>query len=422
MGFQQGLSGLNVASRSLDAIGNNVANSGTAGYKAQNTQFADMFAASLSGGGSSQVGIGAMVSQVSQQFSQGNITSTSNPLDVAINGSGFFRVSDNGVVNYTRNGQFQIDKNGYIINSAGDHLQGYQADYSVDPSGTIIQSTPADLVVDPSDISPKTTSAINVGLNLDSRNTPPAAAHATFSISDPLSYNSSTSLTTYDSLGNPHTLTMYFVKTSTAGQWDTYLSMDGTAPANATPATAALNFSTSGALTTAMPASFSVDMDAVATALGKPNDASPTLTFTMDYSKSTQFGNGFGVTSLTQDGFSSGRLSGMSIGVDGVIQGQYSNGQSKKMGQIVLANFNNPNGLQPLGGNRWAETATSGSALIGAPGTGSNGVLQSSAVEEANVDLTSELVDMITQQRAYQANAQTIKTQDSVLQTLVNLR
>ncbi len=442
MSFQQGLSGLNVSTRALDAIGNNVANSGTAGFKSSTAQFADVFAASLSGTGNGQVGIGAALANVAQQFTQGNITSTNNPMDVAINGQGFFRLSENGAITYSRAGQFQVDKNGYVVTAQGYHLQGYPAVYTTDPSGTIVQSTPTDILIDPSDLAPKTTSAVTVGLNLDSRQAVPNAAAHPFNINDPLSYNSSTSLTTYDSLGNPHTLTMYFVKSATVtgtnpaapagatGQWDMRVSLDGTATSFVTGGAAATSTynlyydSTGTNLGPAALPNFSVNLTGAMASMtpAQTNNAAATMGFTMDFSESTQFGSGFGVNNMTQDGFSSGRLSGIAITSDGVIQGNYSNGQSKKMGQIVLAKFNNPNGLQNVGGNRWAETSTSGAALVGAPGTGANGVVQSSAMEESNVDLTAQLVDMITQQRAYQANAQTIKTEDQILQTLVNLR
>lgn len=447
MSFQQGLSGLNVASKSLDAIGNNVANSGTAGFKSSSTQFADVYAASLTGAGAGQIGIGANLAKVNQQFTQGNITTTNNPFDVAINGRGFFRISDNGAISYSRNGQFQVDKDGYVVTTSGFKLQGYPAIYTAaQPEGLIVASTPTDILIDPSDIAPKTTSAVSAGMNLDSRESVPSASHP-FSIADPLSYNASTSITSFDSLGNPHTTTMYFVKSTVVtvpaatnpappaaakGRWDMYMSVDGTATNLVTGGSAAaaaapysLYFDSTGSpLNPATLPSFSVDLAGVMAAQtpAQTNTATTPLSFTLDFSKTTQYGSAFGVTSLTQDGFTSGRLSGISVSSDGIIQGNYTNGQSKKMAQLVLANFNNPNGLQSLGGNRWLETAASGAALVGAPGTGANGVVQSGAIEESNVDLTSALVDMITQQRAYQANAQTIKTQDSVLQTLVNLR
>lgn len=404
MSFQQGLSGLNGASKALNAISNNVANSGTVGFKSSQAQFADVYAASLSGAGSSQIGIGTSIDQVAQQFTQGNITVTNNPLDVAINGQGFFRMSDNGAITYTRNGQFQVDKSGYIVNAAGYRLTGYAAD----ATGTIIPASPQDIYINTADLTPKASTKAEIGLNLDSRETPPTTA---FNTSNPLpqSYNASSSLTAYDTLGNPHVLTTYFVKTATAGQWNLYTSLDGGTAAAATD----LQFNTSGAITAGTTQTVTSPVTSGATT---------PLSFQLDFTGSTQFGSTFGVNRMVQDGYASGRLAGVSIGVDGIVQGRYSNGQSRNLGQIVLANFTNTDGLLSLGGNQWGETSDSGPPLVGAPNTGSLGVLQSAAVEESNVDLTAELVNMITQQRAYQANAQSIKTEDQILQTLVNLR
>ncbi|MEW6119156.1 MAG: flagellar hook protein FlgE [Pseudomonadota bacterium] len=402
MSFQQGLSGLNAAAKNLDVIGNNVANSGTVGFKQSQTQFADVYANSLTGAGGSQVGIGVQLAQVAQQFTQGNITSTNNPLDIAINGGGFFRMDSNGEINYQRNGQFQLDRNGYIVSSGGAFLTGYTAD----ASGVLSTGAPARLFINTSDLPPQVTGEVNSVLNLDSTNS--ALTAAGFNQNDPTTFHNSTSVSIFDSLGNAHTLQTYYVKTA-AGSWSVFASTDGAAATSV----GTLSFGTNGLLTTAMPLSTSVTVTTGA--------ASP-FTVDIDYTGTTQFGSAFSVNTLNQDGFTSGRLAGFSVGDDGIILGRYTNGQSAVLGQVVLASFANPNGLQPLGNNMWAETATSGAPLVGTPDTGSLGVLQSSAVEDSNVDLTAELVNMITAQRVYQANAQTIKAQDAVLQTLVNLR
>ena len=222
-------------------------------------------------------------------------------------------------------------------------------------------------------------------------------------------------------------MTYYFVKTAAPNQWELYATVDGTPETNVdlgggAGAPVAIDFDTAGQLTTAMPLNASVDLAQVATDLGLVNGATTPLAFTVDFTGTTQFGAAFGVNSLTQDGYTSGRLAGIAVAKSGVISGRYSNGQSRDLGQIVLANFTNPNGLKPIGDTQWIETADSGPALIGVPDSGTLGSLQPSAVENSNVDLTAELVNMITLQRAYQANAQTIKTQDALLQTLVNLR
>lgn len=404
MSFQQGLSGLNASSKSLEVIGNNVANAGTVGFKQSQAQFADVYASSLTGAGSSNIGIGTKVAQVAQQFTQGNITASNNPLDIAINGGGFFRLSDNGSVTYSRNGQFQLDKSGYIVNANGSRLTGYTAN----ASGVLSAGSPADLMITTSDIAPNVTTKASAVLNLDSGSAIPTTTP--FSISDPTSYNNATSVSVYDSLGNAHTLQTFYVKTA-SNTWDVYASSDGVAIGAAAVGTIA--FSSAGALISGSPVAISVPAT---------TGASTPFTVNMDYAGTTQFGSTFSVNSMKQDGFTSGKLNGFNTSGDGTIVGRYTNGQSAVLGQVVLSNFSNPNGLQPLGNNVWAETANSGQPLVGTPGSGPLGVLQSSATEDSNVDLTAELVNMITAQRNYQANAQTIKTQDQVMQTLVNLR
>ncbi len=404
MSFQQGLSGLYAAAKGLDAVSNNVANAGTIGFKGAGAQFSDVYAASISGGGTGQVGIGVNVAAVRQNFTQGNISVTNNPLDVAINGGGFFRMNNNGAIGFSRAGQFLVDKSGYIVNAAGARLTGYIAN----AAGVIVPSSPVDLTVSSADLTPQATSTGNIGLNLDSRATTPAAP---FLYTDPTTYNSSTAMTVYDSLGNSHVQSIFFRKTA-ANTWAMYTVLDGAAASLTGPT--ALAFDSAGALTTGMP------LAALNYVLA--NGATTPLPIAMDFTGSTQFGATFGVNRMVQDGYTSGRLSGLSIASDGVVQGRYSNGQTRDLGQIVLANFANPNGLQSQGGNMWIETSSSGQPLVGTPDTGSLGALQAAAIEESNIDLTGELVNMITAQRNYQANAQSIKTQDAILQTLVNLR
>jgi len=406
MSFQQGLSGLNAAAKNLDVIGNNVANSSTVGFKQSQAQFADVYANSLTGAGGSSVGIGVKLAQVAQQFTQGNVTSTNNPLDLAINGGGFFRIENNGEVAYQRNGQFQLDRAGFIVNPTGGRLTGFAAG----PGGTVLTGAPTPLSINTSDLAPQITSTLGAVLNLDSGSAVPATAP--FDLTDPATFNSSTAVAVYDSLGNEQTLQTFYVKTANPGEWQVYAASDGTQVGAGAIAT--LNFNVNGALTTAMPLA-AVAIPATATGATGPS-------VVIDFSGTTQFGSAFSVNALNQNGYASGRLSGFSIDADGMILGRYSNGESALLGQVVLANFANPNGLQQLGNNMWAETSASGNPLVGVPSTGSLGVLQSSAVEDSNVDLTAELVNLITAQRVYQANAQTIKAQDAVLQTLVNLR
>jgi flagellar hook protein FlgE len=412
MAFQQGLSGLNSASKNLDVISNNVANATVVGFKNSRALFADVYASSLSGAGASEVGIGSRVAAIAQQFSQGNISSTSNPLDVAINGNGFFRLSKSGTISFSRNGQFHLDSNGFLVNADNLRVTGY----GVDAAANIVQTTPIDIQISAADIPPLATSNFRFGANLDASASQPTAA--TFNLADPTSYNNTTSGTVYDSLGNSHILSYYFVKTATSGQWNMYASVDGSAVTDVNLGAGAgnplvLNFDSSGVLTTTMPVNADLTIGGGA--------LSP-ITISLDMSETSQFGSPFSVNQLFQDGYASGRLSGINIGVDGTIKGRYTNGQSQNLAQIVLASFANPNGLKPIGQNQWSDSPDSGLPVVGTPNSGNLGVVQSSAVEDSNVDLTAELVSMITAQRVYQANAQSIKTQDEILQTLVNLK
>lgn len=460
MAFQQGLSGLNTSSKALDVTSNNIANASTVGFKGAATHFADVYAASLSGGGASQVGIGVSASAIVQQYTQGNITTTSNSLDIAINGNGFFRMSQDGAVTYSRNGQFHIDANGFLVNDTQDNVTGYIAD----AAGLITASTPEALRISTRSIDPVATGAsgsaragVFASLQLDSTQATKTWATPTSATQAPntSTYNYSTALTIYDSLGNPHSMTMYFTKVApnaydattnttgidavgTTGAWNIHYQVDGVNGESLSPTmtTTRLNFDDSGTLiasgalpspparltSPALPSNVSIDLADVMTFNGLTNSAASPLSFTIDYRDSTQFGAKFSVNELTQDGYTSGNLAGLSIGPDGVIQGNYSNDQTKNLAQIVLANFTNPNGLMSVGNNAWIETASSGQPKVGTPDTGTLGVLQSGAVEESNVDLTGELVNMIVQQRNYQANAQSIKTQDQIMQTLVNIR
>lgn len=444
MSFQQGLSGLNAASKNLETIGNNVANANTVGFKSSQTQFADVYANSLTGVSGAQAGIGVKVAGIVQQFTQGNITASSNPLDVAINGGGFFRMSNNGAITFTRNGQFQMDNQGYIVNNTGARLTGYAAN----ASGVLATGAPTEINIRTTNLPPRATTDLELEVNLDSRKDVITAA---FDPTRPETYSNSSSASVFDSLGNEHVLQLYYVKANPVAPamstWDVYGSLDGvmlsttaaSGVSTAAPYTTlgALDFDGNGQILASSSANLrgaapilpaGINLTSVAAAVtaatGRTvvNNATTPFSFTFDMSSATQTGSAFGVSKLDQDGYTTGRLSGFNVGEDGVITGRYTNGKSATLGQVVLANFTNPNGLQPLGNNEWAESSMSGQALVGPPNSAGLGTLQSSAVEDSNVDLTAELVNMITAQRVYQANAQTIKTQDQVLQTLVNLR
>ena len=421
MSFQQGLSGLNATSKNLEVIGNNIANANTYGSKAARAEFADMYATSMSGAGTNNIGIGTTLASVSQQFTQGNIVTTENPMDLSINGAGFFQVTD-GVnpVSYTRNGQFKVDRDGYVVNNQLERLMGYPAD----GAGVIQPGTAQALRMPTSGITPQATTTMEMELNLDSRAgvTLPATTPAIV-LSDPTTYNNATSLTVYDAKGQDVALTYYFQKAAT-DQWNVYVTANGTpistdASGNPLPTTA-ITFPSSGGTPTAPVGTVAIDIPASTNAAGAVT--LPLTGVALDVSGATQYGSNFAVTDLSQDGYAPGQLVGIQFESNGIITARYSNGQTKPAGQVEIATFRNPQGLQALGGNAWARTYSSGDPIVGVPGDGNLGVLQSGALEESNVDLTAELVNMITAQRVYQANAQTIKTQDAVLQTLVNLR
>ncbi|WP_068636400.1 flagellar hook protein FlgE [Thauera butanivorans] len=442
MAFQQGLSGLNSSSKALDVISNNVANASTVGFKNSGTVFADAYASSLTGAVSKiQIGIGSAVQAVRQAFTQGNVTTTSNPLDMAINGNGFFEIElQNGGYALSRNGQFDINKEGYIVTSLGDRLMGYQA---IDPvSGDVYAPATASvdtfrpLIVPASGVGAIETSEISLNLNLsaDAEVIPtPAPPAAAIDPSDPLTYTYSTGIPIFDSLGKEHTLSFYFVRRSdvvdtttappTYSEWDAYTVVDndtstlthnstigfdgvGRVAAVTPHVTAGVTPPTNGSVFSAL-----LGTDAV-----NPNES------TLGLNAITQFGGESKPRELKQDGAPPGEISGLSISRNGIIQARYSNGDTKDVGIVNLTTVRNNNGLSPIGNNYWVETPESGGFARGTPGNGMNGVISAGQVEESNVDLTQELVQMIIQQRNYQANAQSIRTQDQILQTLVNLR
>ncbi len=427
MSFQQGVSGLTAAGRNLEVIGNNVANASTVGAKTSRAEFSDIYARAVSGG-ANNIGIGVSLAAVTQQFSQGSISSTDNPLDLAINGGGFFQLKDmNGSLQYSRNGQFQVDRNGYISNSQGSRLLGYPAN----DQGTLVPGQAQPLMLPTAGIKPSVTASVSLELNLDARAkvTEDGARWPAIDFNDAKTYNSATSVNVYDAKGQEVALTYFFQK-SGPDTWSVYASANGVTvnpdfDGNPQPITS-LTFPGNGSAPinpddASLPlASLRFDVPPTSSAQGTVTQ--PIANVELDLSTLTQYGAIFGVTNVTQDGFPPGQLSTIAIQPNGVVLATYSSGQSTPIGQVEMATFRNVQGLRPLGGNSWSATYDSGDPVLGTPGSGNLGIIQSGAVEESNVDLTSELVNMMVAQRIYQANAQTIKTQDSVLQTLVNLR
>ncbi|MBH2042407.1 MAG: flagellar hook protein FlgE [Comamonadaceae bacterium] len=421
MAFQHALSGLNAASKNLDVIGHNIANASTTGFKSSRTEFADLVASSMGSGGGDDYGIGVGAATVAQQFSQGNITVSGNNLDVAINGNGFFKVQQpDGSAAYTRAGNFKLDKTGDLVTNGGAQVMGFK----VDPATGLSTSEPQPLSFPTgSPIEAKQTLNMTATLNLDARAKDAAGAPAATPPVPPTPRSTyGTSINVYDTQGVATPVSLYFVKTATANTWEVW---DGLDNPTAVPPIVANNlgnlvFDGNGkydAAASTVPMTVNVDP-----ASSNPNNPPAPWPVTIDFNNCTQFGSKFAVADLSQDGYASGDLTSINISNDGMVMASYSNGVTRAEAQVALANFRNPQGLLAVGGNNWVESFDSGPAVMGKPGDGNFGALRSGALEDSNVDLTAELVNMMTAQRAYQANAQTIKTQDQVMSTLVNLR
>ncbi|RPE04642.1 flagellar hook protein FlgE [Candidatus Pantoea deserta] len=399
MSFSQGLSGLNAASQALDVVGNNIANSQTVGFKSGSVAFADVFAGS-------QVGMGVQVAGVNQSFTDGVLGAGTGSLDMGIQGNGFFRlVNEAGRVFYSRNGQFKTDANGYIINNQGMFLTGYQA------TGTPPAIQPGAAVgpiqIPTSQMPARASDSGTLNGNLDSGT--PVVTNTTFDPSDNTSYSSVTQADAYDSLGNKHTINVYFVKTAD-NQWTAY-SRDATAPGDSYQQTT-LQFDTSGQLATS-PVKLNVQ--------GASYQGGEALNFDFDLTGMTQQASDTAMNSPTTTGYAPGLMNGYTVGDNGQVIASYSNGQQQLLGQVVLSNFTNPGGLSSQGNNCWIETPESGQPVTGISGSGNLGTLYGNKLEASNVDLSKEMVNMIIYQRNYQSNSQTIKTQSELLQTLVNL-
>jgi len=409
MSFGIALSGLNAAQTDLNVTANNIANSSTNGFKQSRSEFAELFAVSPQGVSRNQYGNGVKVAAVAQQFTQGNTNTTNNSLDLAISGQGFFVLKDGGANAYTRAGAFEVDDAGYVVNSQNQRLQVYPPS----TTGNFNTSTLNDLRLVTSESAPSATTEVESVFNLPSNAKVPTSP--TFDPGDPNSYTNATSMTVYDSLGAAHTASLYFTKTAAANVWNANVYVDG----NALGGAQTLTYSNTGALTT--PANGQLPMPTYDAAAGLSTGAAP-LDLTFNFAQSTQYGDAFGVNSVTQDGFTTGRLIGIDVDSGGVVQARFTNGRSNSLGQVAIANFANPQGLQQLGNTNWAETHASGQALQGQAGGSGFGLIQSGALEASNVDITAQLVNMITAQRNFQANAQMIQTADQITQTIINIR
>ncbi|SFC20864.1 flagellar hook protein FlgE [Marinospirillum celere] len=583
MSFNIGLSGLRGAQTDLSVTGNNIANASTTGFKQSRAEFGDVYNASILGTGRLTVGSGVLTERVSQQHTQGNVNYTDRALDMAINGNGYFILSNEGQREYTRAGYFDLDKDGFITNNTGKRLQGYEANLN----GDIQSGALGDIQLTQTNIQPRATSGIEMELNLDSRSavaggasrtvysfsfneTAPAAGDeftatingedidleydgtnwsitsgaitidgeqydpsisgnqitltsqengrfpdqafdvelqnttgtgvddatdidatdvaytggssgnweiANFDPRDRSTYTDANSTSIYDSLGNEHVLRQYYIKVDrddVAGgnAWAVLTSINGSffgpnvdPDARLTEDTwdpaglgidvedlvqATKFFNTQGDLQgvrdhtgdaytspaqlagNVRDASFTinigdVDFSSVVAGAGfgtNPQGDPPDFTneINFNFRGSTQYGARFAVQSQSQDGYTTGRLAGLEVDQEGIIFGRYTNGQNRPVGQVPLATFTNPEGLRPKGSTAWLETTESGIPAINQAGAGITGNIEGGALEESNVDLSEELVKMIIAQRNYQANAKTIQTQDTLTQTIINLR
>ena len=403
MGFSQAISGMNAASKQLDVIGNNIANSATVGFKSASISFADIYAGS-------KVGMGVKVASVMQNFNDGTITSTNNSLDVAISGNGFFRLVDsNGQIYYTRNGQFQLDAERNIVSVDGLQLTGYLATGT--PPKIQQGSAPGPLKISQEMLNASATSKAFLQTNLNSNSKVPEKQPINAEDAD--TFNYSTNITTYDSLGNQRNVQLFYVKTAD-NQWDVHY-LDSSDPNASLKTLGQMEFDSSGKLIS--DPEMTINLNGL--------NGSADNTFTLSLANSTQQNMGKEVGSIKApiiDGYAAGDLVGYSINDDGTIYGVYSNQQTMLLGQIAMADFANVNGLESTGNNNWRSTPNSGAEVLGVASSGTFGSLASGAVEASNVDMSAELVNMIVAQRNYQSNSQTIKTQDQIFNTLVNLR
>jgi flagellar hook protein FlgE len=407
MSFNISLSGINAANANLNVTANNIANVNTTGFKESRAEFADLFNSTSYGLSSSAIGSGARLTNVAQQFSQGNIDTTGRSLDLAVAGEGFFTLNMNGSRVYSRAGNFQTDNNGYVVNPQGARLQVF----APNAAGTGFESGQlTDLRLLTTDSPPRPTSNVELAFTLPANATVPTVTP--FDPADSNSYSqSSGGVTVYDSLGVSHTQTSYFVKTANPNEWQVYNYVDGVAAGAPTT----LQFSDSGQLT--VPADGKIVMDPFT-----PSTGAGSLNMSLDITGSTQYGERFSLRNTAQDGYASGKLNEVSISEEGVVYARYSNGVDVGLGQVALTNFNNPQGLKNDGNNLWTESYTSGTPRTGAPDSSDFGQVQAGSLEASTVDLTEQLVNMITAQRNFQANSQMLSTQDQVTQTIINIR
>ncbi|HHX8347637.1 TPA: flagellar hook protein FlgE [Vibrio diabolicus] len=396
MSFNIALSGLDATNTELNTISHNIANASTYGFKGGRTEFSAVYNGMQPGG--------VEVASISQNFDKdGSISGTGRNMDLAINGGGFFVTKDNtGQTLYTRSGVFSRDKDNFITANSGAKLQGY----SVDSNNNLMTGSVGNIQVSTSSLSAKATDGVDFVANFDASVSAIDKTVTPFNPDDSNSFNTSYTTKVYDSLGNSHTVTQYFTKTA-SNSWEVNVQVDG----GATPVTTVpVTFDKDGSLSSPT-APFNVSF---------PAAGANAMSVDINLKGSTQFGAKFGVSTNSPNGYTSGKLTGVRVEGNGMVYATYNNGQSQLQGQVILADFANTQGLAKVSGTAWTQSFSSGAPITGVPGSGTLGDLTPGALEGSNVDLTSELVALMTAQRNYQANAKTISTSDKLTQALFN--
>lgn len=449
MSFNIALSGINASQKDLDTTANNISNVKTTGFKQSRAEFADVYASSIFNAGNTKVGDGVLTSSVAQQFSQGTLDFTENSLDMAISGNGFFATTDalgSRDMTYTRSGAFKLNDDKFIVDNQGNYLQGYQVDRNSGTTSSVALATTQPIRIPDVAGAPQNTDNVFTAFNVDARRSPIDGAANPFDPDTPSTYHSSTSATIYDSLGESHTLSTYYVKRDN-NQWDVYATFDGDEIDLAPTGTAAASPDDSVNNRTGLRLTFlgngepdvptgqvtfdpgSIDLSGT-NADGDPylNNGADAQTVQFNFqdltgtTTPTQFASDFEVTNLDQDGSTVGRLTNVDIDKAGLIAATYSNGDVQYLGQVATVRFANEQGLTQIGGTKWRESIDSGEPLSGEANTGTFGAIEASALENSNVNLTKELVDLISAQRNFQANSRSLEVNNTINQTILQIR
>ncbi len=462
MSFNISLSGLNAAQKDLDVTSHNIANVATTGFKKSRAEFGDVYTNSIYSNSKTQVGSGVQTEKVSQQFSQGSIEGTDNALDIAISGEGFFVLSDGAEgadslnKTYSRAGNFSVDEKGYVVNQNGKYVMTYPVNDDGTVSSESLDSTKG-LIIPSTMGDPTATSEVTISCTLPADRT--QHTYSAFDPSNSNTFDASTSVVVYDSLGETHTATYYFVENqSVDNRWGVFITMQDLSGNEVCVASTELNFDSSGKLlpvnsddpyvktgSYSIPASTATKLtypadyvettdpdtgEVTSATSGTPlsdivaqgADKNQSIQFNFPTASVRQFGStAFTVDKLVQDGSTVGNLTGLEIGDDGLVCATYSNGNTQYLGMIAMAKFTNPQGLTQVGDTCWKESLASGEPLSSRAGVGTTGTLKSSNLESSNVDLSASLVDLISAQRNYQANSKALEAASAIMQTILNV-